>query len=116
MLTHYNIVQNGLDTANTLRANEDDRYLVQVPFSHCFGCVLGITAAVTKASAIIPLPVFTPENSLKAIEENRASIVHGVPTMFIRMLEILKTKNYDMSSMRTGIMAGAPCPVDVMNR
>ncbi len=114
MLTHYNIVQNGLDTANTLRATEEDRYLVQVPFSHCFGCVLGITAAVTKGSAIIPLPVFTPENSLKAIEENRATIVHGVPTMFIRMLEILKTKKYDMSSMRTGIMAGAPCPVDVM--
>lgn len=114
MLTHYNIVQNALDTANTLRATENDRYLVQVPFSHCFGCVLGITAAVTKASAIIPLPVFTPENSLKAIEENRATIVHGVPTMFIRMLEVLKRKKYDMSSMRTGIMAGAPCPVDVM--
>ncbi len=114
MLTHYNIVQNALDTANNLRATEEDRYLVQVPFSHCFGCVLGITAAVNKASAIIPLPVFTPENSLKAIEENRATIVHGVPTMFIRMLEILKTKKYDMSSMRTGIMAGAPCPVEVV--
>ncbi len=114
MLTHYNIVQNGLDTANTLRATEEDRYLVQVPFSHCFGCVLGITAAVTKASAVIPLPVFTPENSLKAIQDNKASIVHGVPTMFIRMLEILENVNYDMSSMRTGIMAGAPCPVDVV--
>ena len=114
MLTHYNIVQNALDTANTLRATEEDRYLVQVPFSHCFGCVLGITAAVNKASAIIPLPVFTPENSLKAIEENKATIVHGVPTMFIRMLEVLKTKKYDMSSMRTGIMAGAPCPVEVV--
>lgn len=114
MLTHYNIVQNALDVANTLRATENDRYLVQVPFSHCFGCVLGVTAAVNKASAIIPLPVFTPENSLKAIEENRATIVHGVPTMFIRMLEVLKNKKYDMGSMRTGIMAGAPCPVDVM--
>ncbi len=114
MLTHYNIVQNALDTANTLRATEEDRYLVQVPFSHCFGCVLGITAAVNKGSAIIPLPVFTPENSLKAIEENKATVVHGVPTMFIRMLEVLKNKKYDMSSMRTGIMAGAPCPVEVV--
>ena len=114
MLTHYNIVQNALDTATNLRATEEDRYLVQVPFSHCFGCVLGITAAVTRASAVIPLPVFTPENSLKAIQDNRASIVHGVPTMFIRMLEILDSVDYDMSSMRTGIMAGAPCPVDVV--
>ncbi len=87
---------------------------MQVPFSHCFGCVLGITAAVTKGSAVIPLPVFTPENSLKAIQDNKASIVHGVPTMFIRMLEILENVDYDMSSMRTGIMAGAPCPVDVV--
>ena len=114
MLTHYNMVRNARDVARQLRATEGDKYLIPVPFSHCFGCVMGITAAANFGSTIVPVPKFDPELVLKTIEREKCTIVHGVPTMFIRELNVLENKKYDTTSLRTGIMAGAPCPVEVV--
>ena len=114
MLTHRNIVSNAIEVDMVLRVTRDDRILVPVPFSHCFGSVLGITLAAVNAAAIVPLIGFDPEVALQTIEREKVSICHGVPTMFIRMLDVLKHRKYDTTTLRTGIVAGAPCPQEVM--
>jgi fatty-acyl-CoA synthase len=114
MLTHRNIVSNAIEVDLVLRITRDDRILVPVPFSHCFGSVLGITLAAVNAATIVPMLYFDPEEALKTIERERITISHGVPTMFIRMLDVLKHRKYDTSTLRTGIVAGAPCPQEVM--
>lgn len=114
MLSNLNIARNGEQIAEVMRQNERDVTLIAVPFFHCFGCVIGITASVSAASAIVPLPAFEAAEALRAIGRHGATVVHGVPTMFIEYLEELKRRPYDVGSVRTGVMAGAPCPVEVM--
>lgn len=114
MLTHMNIVANAKDAASIMKVTHRDRLLVPVPFSHLFGCVLGVVLTVVHGASIVVMETFEPEDVLKIIEKEKCTICHGVPTMFIRELEVLKVHPYDTTSLRTGIIAGAPCPVDTM--
>jgi fatty-acyl-CoA synthase len=114
MLTHMNIVANAKDAASIMKVTHRDRLLVPVPFSHLFGCVLGVVLTVVHGASIVIMETFEPEDVLKVIEKEQCTICHGVPTMFIRELEVLKVRKYDTTSLRTGIIAGAPCPVDTM--
>ncbi|MCK4613328.1 MAG: AMP-binding protein [Thermoplasmata archaeon] len=114
MLSHTNIVANAKDSASIMQVTHRDRFLVPVPFSHLFGCVLGIALTVVHGASIVVMETFEPEDVLRTIEKEKCTVCHGVPTMFIRELEVLKVRNYDTTSLRTGIIAGAPCPVDTM--
>ena len=114
MLSHGNVVANVKDAASIMQIVHNDRILFPVPFSHIFGCVLGIALSVVHGATMVIMEGFAPEDVLKCIEKEKITVCHGVPTMFIRELEILKVKQYDTASLRTGIMAGAPCPVDTM--
>ncbi len=115
MLSHMNIVANAKDAASIMLVNHKDRFLVPVPFSHLFGCVLGIALTVVHGASIVVMETFGPEDVLKAIEKEKCTVVHGVPTMFIRELEVLRVRKYDLNSLRTGIIAGAPCPIETMH-
>ncbi|MBP7401369.1 MAG: AMP-binding protein [Clostridia bacterium] len=114
MLTHYNIINNGKCIGDCMDFSTADKLLIPVPFFHCFGMVLAILAAVTHGTTMVPLEYFQPVNVLRAIREERCTAMHGVPTMFIATLEHPDFANTDFSTMRTGIMAGSPCPVKVM--
>lgn len=114
MLTHNNIVNNGLAIGDCMKFTEKDRLCIPVPFFHCFGLVLAIMACVTHGSTMVPLLYFTPMKVMHTIEYERCTAVHGVPTMYIAMLEHRDFDSYDFSSLRTGIMAGSPCPEKVM--
>lgn len=116
MLTHFNIVNNGFFTGESMGFTEDDRLLIAVPFFHCFGMVLAITACLTHGSAMVPLFSYHPERVMQVVEKERCTALHGVPTMFIAMLEHPEFLKYDLSTLRTGIMAGSPCPVRVMEQ
>ena len=116
MLTHHNIINNGYNIGVCMGFSEKDRLCIPVPFFHCFGCVLGVLACVTHGAAMVPVETFNPEAVLRTIEAEKCTAVHGVPTMFIAELEHPEFKNYDLSSLRTGIMAGSPCPIEVMKR
>ncbi len=116
MLTHYNITNNGLSIGDCMKFTENDKLCITVPFFHCFGLVLAILACLTHGSTMVPVDRFRPQDVLSAIESERCTAVHGVPTMFIAMLECSEFKNYDVSSLRTGIMAGSPCPIKVMEK
>src|SRR6202012_5301645 len=94
-----------------------DRIVVPVPLYHCFGCVIGtLVCMVTGATMILPAATFDPLATLQAIQDERATAIYGVPTMFIAELEHPAFNNFDLSSLRTGMMAGAPCPVEIMKR
>jgi len=114
MLTHRNITSNAIEVDLVLRITRDDRLLIPVPFSHAFGSILGITLAAVNAATMVPTIGFDPEESLQVIEREGVTICHGVPTMFIRMLSVLDHRDYDTGTLRTGIVAGAPCPREVM--
>ena len=115
-LTHNNILNNAATVAETLKLTHADRLCVPVPFYHCFGMVLGNLAAMTRgACVVIPGPSFDPGETLRAVQQEKCTVLHGVPTMFIAQLQHPKFDTFDLSTLRTGIMAGAPCPVDVMN-
>lgn len=114
MLRHMNVVANVKDAASIMQITHGDRFLFPVPFSHIFGCVLGIALTVVHGASMVIMEGFEPEDVLRVIEKEKVTVCHGVPTMFIRELEILKKMKLDTSSLRTGIMAGAPCPVDTM--
>ncbi len=114
MLTNLNISKNAAQIAEVLEQNENDNTLIVVPFFHCFGCVIALSASVHAGSGVIPMPAFDAKASLEAMERYRISIVHGVPTMFINYLDVLKNKDFDLDAVRTGVMAGAPCPIEVM--
>jgi len=115
-LTHNNILNNAATVAETLRLTPADRLCVPVPFYHCFGMVLGNLAAMTRgACVVIPGPSFDPGETLRAIEQEKCTALYGVPTMFIAELQHPEFETFDLSTLRTGIMAGAPCPIDVMN-
>ncbi len=116
MLTHYNIINNGAAIADCMNLTYQDRLCIPVPFFHCFGCVLGVMACVTKGTTMIPLDHFNPVKVMEAVEKEKCTGLHGVPTMFISILGNELFKDYDFSSLRTGIMAGSPCPTKVMRR
>ncbi len=114
MLTHYNIVNNGKCIGDRMDLSTADRMMIQVPMFHCFGMVLAMTACVTHGSTMLPLPYFSPKPALACIHQEHITAFHGVPTMFIAMLEHPDFPKTDFSCMRTGIMAGSPCPIKVM--
>ena len=116
MLTHYNVVNNGKCIGDRMDLSTADRMMIQVPMFHCFGMVLAMMATVTHGGTMLPLPYFSPKSALSCINRERITAFHGVPTMFIAMLEHPDFENTDFSYMRTGIMAGSPCPEAVMNQ
>jgi len=116
MLTHYNIINNAYWVGNYMRLTEKDKLCIPVPFFHCFGCVLSTLNCVTHGATMVPIEIFDAEKVLQAIHKEKCTAVNGVPTMFVRELNHPDFDKYDMSSLRTGIMAGAPCPVELMKR
>ena len=116
-LSHRNILNNGFFTTETINFTHRDRLAIPVPFYHCFGMVMGNLGCTTHgATMIIPAPGFDPEITLKAIADEKCTGVYGVPTMFIAMHNSAGFEEYDLSTLRTGVMAGSPCPVEVMKR
>jgi fatty-acyl-CoA synthase len=116
-LSHHNILNNGFFVGEALRYTADDRICTPVPFYHCFGCVMANLAALTHAAAVIvPAESFDPEATLRAIEMHRCTSIYGVPTMFIAMLGHECFNHVRLESLRTGIMAGSPCPIEVMRQ
>ncbi|MEG1822941.1 MAG: AMP-binding protein [Clostridiales bacterium] len=114
MLTHYNVVNNGKNIGDCMDLSTADKMMIHVPMFHCFGMVLAMTAAMTHGVTLCPIPAFSPKKSLACINQEKITCFHGVPTMFITMLEHEDFPTTDFSHMRTGIMAGSPCPVKVM--
>ena len=115
MLTHHNLLANALHVGDCMEMTEVDRLCIPVPFYHCFGCVMGSLACVVHGSTmVIPSEYFDPLQTLTAIDRERCTAVHGVPTMFIAQLGHSDFTQFDLSSLRTGIMAGSPCPIEVM--
>ena len=115
MLTHRNVLMNAYYVGRRVLYTEADRVCVPVPFYHCFGCVLGITVcAINGAAIVVPAPTFDARATLSAIESERCSAIYGVPTMFVAQLECPDFAARDLSSLRTGIMAGSPCPLPLM--
>jgi fatty-acyl-CoA synthase len=116
-LTHHNILNNGFFVGKTMGIGPDDRICVPVPFYHCFGMVLGNIAATTHgACVVIPSPTFDARSTLRAIEVETCTAIYGVPTMFVSMLNAAGFADFELSSLRTGIMAGSPCPSELMKR
>jgi fatty-acyl-CoA synthase len=116
-LTHRNILNNGYFVGEGCHYTEEDRICIPVPFYHCFGMVMGNLGATTHGAAmVIPAPAFEPEATLRACAQERCTSLYGVPTMFIAQLDHPRFADFDLSSLRTGIMAGSPCPVEVMKR
>ena len=116
-LTHHNILNNGFFIGETLKYTERDRVCIPVPFYHCFGMVLGNLACTTHgATMVIPSEAYDPLLTMQTVEKERCTSLYGVPTMFIGELDHPRFKEFDFSSLRTGIMAGSPCPVEVMKK
>jgi fatty-acyl-CoA synthase len=116
-LTHHNIVNNARFIAQAMRFTERDSLCIPVPLYHCFGMVLAVLASVsTGAAMVFPGEAFEPAATLRAVSEERCTALHGVPTMFIAQLDHPDFAQYDLSSLRTGIMAGSPCPIETMKR
>jgi len=116
-LTHHNIVNNGMLIAQAMRFSSRDRLCIPVPFYHCFGMVLANMACVVSGAAmVVPAPYFDAEATLRAVTEERCTAIHGVPTMFIAELEHPIFAQCDLATLRTGIMAGSPCPIEIMKR
>jgi len=116
-LTHFNVLNNGYFTGEGLKFTSSDKLCVPVPLYHCFGMVLSNVAALTHGAALVyPAEAFDPLSVLETVEAERCTALHGVPTMFIAELGHPNFKEFDLSSLRTGIMAGSPCPIEVMRR
>ncbi len=116
MLTHYNILNNGKTIGDGMKFTSDDKLCITVPFFHCFGLVLAMMACITHGTTMVPVERYSPVPVMNAISVEKCTAVHGVPTMFIAMLEHAQFNNFDFSSLRTGIMAGSPCPIEVMKK
>lgn len=114
MLTHYNVVNNGKAIGDCMDLSTADRMMIQVPMFHCFGMVLAMTASVTHGTTMSPITAFSPRKGLACINKEKITAFHGVPTMFIAMLGHPDFEKTDFSHMRTGIMAGSPCPIKTM--
>ncbi len=116
-LSHCNILNNGFLTGLAMQLGPEDKLCIPVPLYHCFGMVLSVLACVSHgATMVFPGPAFDPEETLKSVKNEGCTALHGVPTMFITELDHPRFSDYDLSTLRTGIMAGAPCPVEVMKR
>jgi fatty-acyl-CoA synthase len=116
-LTHFNVVNNGYFVGRAMRFSSADRLCIPVPLYHCFGMVMGVlTCATHGATMVFPGEAFEPGSVLAALAEEKCTALHGVPTMFIAELDHPDFKRFDLSVLRTGIMAGAPCPIEVMKR
>jgi fatty-acyl-CoA synthase len=116
-LTHHNILNNGRYVAAAMRFTEDDRLCIPVPLYHCFGMVMGVLACtVFGACAVFPAEAFEPVATMRAVSEEACTALHGVPTMFIAQLDHPEFATFNFSSLRTGCMAGAPCPIETMKR
>src|ERR1700730_13010565 len=117
LLTHRNLMNNAMVCSIGMKTNEHDKICVPVPLYHCFGCVIGtLVCMVTGATLILPSPTFDALATMQAIHDERATTIYGVPTMFIAELGHPEFSRFDFSSLRTGVMAGAPCPIEVMKR
>ncbi len=116
MLTHHNISNNGKFIGDAMMLTNRDRLCIPVPLFHCFGCVLGVMACVSHASTMVLVDRFNPDVVMSTIDTENCTGVHGVPTMFISMLTHPNFDKYDFSTLRTGIMAGSPCPVEIMKQ
>ena len=116
MLTHYNILNNGKTIGDGMKFTKVDRLCITVPFFHCFGLVLAMMACITHGTTMVPVERYSPVPVMNAISVEKCTAVHGVPTMFIAMLEHAQFPQFDFSSLRTGIMAGSPCPIEVMKK
>ncbi|MBF6634230.1 MAG: AMP-binding protein, partial [Planococcus sp. (in: Bacteria)] len=112
MLTHLNVVNNGKLIGDTMNLTETDRLCIPVPFFHCFGCVLGTMAAVTHSTTMVIAEQFEPKRVLQMVQDEKCTGLHGVPTMFIAELNHPDFASFDTSTLRTGIMAGSPCPIE----
>ncbi|UYM06710.1 AMP-binding protein [Solicola gregarius] len=116
-LSHHNILNNGFFVTDTIEFTERDRLCIPVPFYHCFGMVMGNLGCTTHgATMVIPAPAFDPAATLQAVQDEQCTALYGVPTMFIAEVNHPDFASYDLSTLRTGIMAGSPCPVEVMKR
>jgi fatty-acyl-CoA synthase len=116
-LSHHNILNNGYFVGEIMRFSDRDRLVIPVPLYHCFGMVMGNLSCITHgATMIYPTPTFEPTAVLQAVELEKATAIFGVPTMFIAELDLPDFNNYDLTSLRTGIMAGSPCPIEVMKK
>jgi fatty-acyl-CoA synthase len=116
-LTHHNILNNGFFVGEAIRLTKDDRMAIPVPLYHCFGMVMGNLGCLTHgATMVYPSPVFDPAETLRAVQEERCTALYGVPTMFVAELAVDGFSEFDLTSLRTGILAGSPCPVEVMKR
>jgi fatty-acyl-CoA synthase len=115
-LTHTNIVKNAFYIGECMRLGPEDRVCIPVPFFHCFGCVLGTLNTVTHEGTMVPVESFDAEKVLQAVDQEQCTALLGVPTMFIAELDHQEFEHYDTSSLRTGIMAGSPCPMEVMKK
>ena len=116
MLTHKNIVNNGQLVGDYIHLTENDRLCIPVPFFHCFGCVMGTIASVTHGTTMVIIEQFNAEKVLQMVEDEKCTALHGVPTMFIAELNHPDFTQYDLSTLRTGIMAGSICPIEVMRK
>jgi fatty-acyl-CoA synthase len=116
MLSHKNIVNNAIHVAACQNITEKDRICIPVPFFHCFGCVMGTLASIATGATMVPLISFDPLRVLQAVQNEKCTALYGVPTMFIAELNHPDFDTFDLSSLRTGIMAGSPCPVEVMKK
>ncbi|MGM8216258.1 AMP-binding protein [Bacillaceae bacterium W0354] len=114
MLSHYNIVNNGKQVAETMKLTGEDRLCIPVPLFHCFGCVMGTLASVSQGATMVMVEHFEAEKVLQAVDQEKCTALHGVPTMFIAELNHPNFEQYDLSYLRTGIMAGSNCPIEVM--
>lgn len=115
-LTHHNVGNNGYWIGRNMNYSAEDRLCLTVPLFHCFGCVLGVMACVNHGTAMVILEDFDPMQVMISVEEERCTSLYGVPTMFIAILQHKAFSKFDFSSLRTGIMAGSPCPVEVMKQ
>ncbi|MCM3388642.1 AMP-binding protein [Ureibacillus chungkukjangi] len=114
MLTSSNLINNAINIAECMKLTHEDRLCIPVPFFHCFGCVIGTLAIVSVGGTMVPVQEFQPEEVLRTVEKEKCTALHGVPTMFISELNLPNIKEFDLSTLRTGVMAGSNCPIEVM--